>query len=125
MNKYIGYIGVFLTIFFSLYSQLVIKWQVNNAGELPLDHFGKLKFLFFLLLNPWVMSAILATLGAGLSWMLAMSKFDLSYAYPFISLVYVFMMVASVVFLNESLTMNKIIGLGLIVLGIIITGRSA
>lgn len=120
MNNYIGYIGVFMTIVFSLYSQLVIKWQVNNAGELPLDSFGKLKFLFFLLLNPWVISAIIATLGAGLSWMLAMSKFDLSYAYPFISLIYVFMMIASVVFLNESLTMNKMIGVFFVMIGIII-----
>ncbi len=120
MNNYIGYVGVFLTIVFSLYSQLVIKWQVNNAGELPLDSFGKLKFLFFLLLNPWVISAILATLGAGLSWMLAMSKFDLSYAYPFLSLIYVFMMVASVVFLNESLSMNKMIGVFFIMIGIMI-----
>jgi len=103
-----------------MYSQLVIKWQVNNAGELPLDHFGKLKFLLILLLNPWVISAILATLGAGLSWMLAMSKFDLSYAYPFLSLVYAFMMVASVVFFNESLTMNKIIGVFFIMIGIVI-----
>jgi len=123
MNNYIGYIGVFLTIVFSLYSQLVIKWQVNNAGELPLDSFGQLKFLFFLLLNPWVISAILATLGGGLSWMLAMSKFDLSYAYPFLSLIYVFMMVASVVFLNESLTMNKIIGVFFIMIGIIILAK--
>jgi len=123
MNNYIGYIGVFLTIFFSLYSQLVIKWQVNNAGELPLDHFGKLKFLFFLLLNPWVISAIIATLGAGLSWMLTMSKFDLSYAYPFLSLIYVFIMVASVVFFNESLTYHKMIGVFFIMIGIIILSK--
>jgi multidrug transporter EmrE-like cation transporter len=120
MNNYIGYIGVFLTIIFTVYSQLVIKWQVNNAGELPLDGFGKIQFLLILLLNPWVISSIIATLGAGLSWMLAMSKFDLSYAYPFVSLVYVFMMVASVVFFNESLTINKVLGVFLIFTGIII-----
>jgi multidrug transporter EmrE-like cation transporter len=120
MNNHIGYIGVFLTIIFTVYSQLIIKWQVNSAGELPLDSFGKVKFLFFLLLNPWVISSIIATLGAGLSWMLAMSKFDLSYAYPFVSLVYVFMMVASVVFFNESLTTNKMIGVFFIMTGIII-----
>jgi hypothetical protein len=52
MNNYIGYIGVLITIVCTMYSQLVIKWQVNNAGELPLDNFGKLQFLFILLLNP-------------------------------------------------------------------------
>jgi len=120
MNNYIGYISVLMTIIFTMYSQLIIKWQVNNAGELPLDGFGKLKFLLILLLNPWVISAIIATLGAGLSWMLAMSKFDLSYAYPFLSLVYAFMMVASVIFFNESLTMNKMIGVFFIMIGIVI-----
>jgi drug/metabolite transporter (DMT)-like permease len=120
MNNYIGYIGVLITIVCTMYSQLVIKWQVNNAGELPLDNFGKLQFLFILLLNPWVISAILATFVSGLSWMLAMSKFDLSYAYPFLSLIYAFMMVASVVFLNETLTLNKIIGVCFIMIGIII-----
>ncbi|MEN8217871.1 MAG: EamA family transporter [Pseudomonadota bacterium] len=120
MNNYIGYIGILMTIVFTLYSQLIIKWQVNNAGELPLDHFGKLKFLLILLLNPWVISAIIATLGAGLSWMLAMSKFDLSYAYPFTSLLYVLMTVASVVIFNESLTLNKMIGVFFIMIGIII-----
>ena len=109
-----------MTIVFTMYSQLIIKWQVNNAGELPLDSFGKLKFLLILLLNPWVISAIISTFCAGVSWMLAMSKFDLSYAYPFLSLVYAFMMVASVVFLNESLTLNKMIGVFFIMIGIVI-----
>ncbi|MCI5114371.1 MAG: hypothetical protein D3921_07255 [Candidatus Electrothrix sp. AW1] len=118
-----GYIGVFLTILFTVYSQTVIKWQVNNAGELPLDSFGKIQFLLTLLLNPWVISSIIATLCAGLSWMLAMSKFDLSYAYPFISLVYVFMMIASVVFFNESITTPKIIGVVFIMFGIIIISK--
>jgi drug/metabolite transporter (DMT)-like permease len=120
MNNYIGYIGVLMTIVFTMYSQLVIKWQVNNAGELPLDSFGKVKFLLILLLNPWVISAIISTFCAGVSWMLAMSKFDLSYAYPFLSLVYAFMMIASVVFLNESLTLNKMIGVLFIMIGIVI-----
>ena len=124
MNNYIGHIAVLMTIVFTMYSQLVIKWQVNNAGELPLDNFGKLKFLFILLLNPWVISAILATFASGLSWMLAMSKFDLSYAYPFTSLLYVLMMVASVVFFNESLTINKMIGVCFIMIGIIIIAKA-
>jgi multidrug transporter EmrE-like cation transporter len=125
MNKSIGYIGVFMTIALSIYSQLIIKWQVNNAGELPPSSLGKIKFLWMLLLNPWVISSILATLGAGLSWMLAMSKFDLSYAYPFLSAIYAIMMFAGVVFLHESLTVNKVIGVTLIIIGIIIIAKGS
>lgn len=120
MNNLIGYWGLFLSILFALYSQIIIKWQVNNAGNLPLDIFGKIQFLFTLLLNPWVMSAIIATFAAGVSWIIAMSKFELSYAYPFVSITYIFMMLAGIILFNETLTATKIIGTVLIMLGIII-----
>jgi hypothetical protein len=32
-----GFIYIVLTIVFTVYGQLVIKWQMNNAGEFPLD----------------------------------------------------------------------------------------
>jgi multidrug transporter EmrE-like cation transporter len=123
MNNTIGYIGVFTTIVLSIYSQLIIKWQVNSAGELPVDDLGKIIFIGALLLNPWVVSAIIATFGAGVSWMFVMSEFDLSYAYPFLSSIYAFMMFASVIFFHESLTMHKIVGALFIMIGILFISK--
>jgi len=52
MGARVGYLGIALTIILGVYSQVVIKWQMNAAGDLPVDIFGKLKFLLLMLLNP-------------------------------------------------------------------------
>jgi len=77
-----GLVYVFLTILLTVYGQLIIKWQVMNAGQFPTNNFDKAIFLFHLLLNPWVISALIAVFLAPLSWIVAMTKLELSYAYP-------------------------------------------
>ena len=115
-----GYLYIALTILFTVFGQLVIKWRVNEAGALPLEFGTKLLFLFNLLLNPWVLSGFFAAFLASLFWMAAMTKFDLSHAYPFMSLAFVLVLILSVVLFNESLNWQKIAGIALIAGGIAI-----
>lgn len=113
-----GYVAC--TILFMVYAQIVIKWQVLGAGAFPADTADKLWFLAKLLVNPWIVSALAAMLLASLSWMAAMTKLDLSHAYPFTSLAFVLVMVASVFFFHEPVTGPKITGIVLICLGIVV-----
>jgi multidrug transporter EmrE-like cation transporter len=119
-----GYLYIFGTIFFTVYGQLILKWQVSQAGLFPADTPGKIWFILRLLLNPWVMSGIVGAFLAFLSWMAAMTKFELSYAYPFMSLAFVLVLGLSAVFFQEAITMPKVLGLSLIILGIIIGSRN-
>ena len=73
-----SYIYLFLTIVLTVYGQLVIKWQVSLSGALPSSGGEKLFFLIRLLFNPWIISGFIAAFLAALSWMAAMTKFDLS-----------------------------------------------
>jgi multidrug transporter EmrE-like cation transporter len=52
--------------------------------------------------------------------MAALTKFPLSFAYPFMSLAFVLVTVLSSVCFYEAITIPKAVGLGLIVVGIII-----
>ena len=52
-----------------------------------------------------------------------MTKFDLSYAYPFMSLNFVIVAFLSVWLFGEPFSAQKGVGLGLVVLGIVIGGR--
>ena len=115
-----GYFYVFITIFFTVYGQLVLKWQVNEAGQLPVDLGGKIFFLFKLLLNPWILSGFASAFVAALAWMAAMTKFDLSHAYPFMSFAFVLVLFLSVFFFHEPLSWPKIAGMALIVGGILV-----
>ena len=115
-----GYFYIFLTILFTVYGQLVLKWQVNEAGQLPVDLGGKIFFLLKILLNPWILSGFASAFVAALAWMAAMTKLDLSHAYPFMSLAFVLVLFLSVFFFNEPLTWPKIAGMALIVGGILV-----
>ena len=118
-----SYVYVFLTVLLTVYGQLVIKWQVLAAGAFPEAPGEKMLFLARLLINPWIVSALAAALAAAVTWMAAMTKLDLSHAYPFLSTVFVLVPVASVLMFNEPVTTPKIVGLALIVAGIAIGGQ--
>jgi multidrug transporter EmrE-like cation transporter len=118
-----SYVYVFLTVVLTVYGQLVIKWQVLAAGAFPEAPGEKMLFLARLLINPWIVSALAAALAAAVTWMAAMTKLDLSHAYPFLSTVFVLVPVASVLMFNEPVTTPKIVGLALIVAGIAIGGQ--
>jgi hypothetical protein len=74
MTKILDHTYIFATVFFTVYSQLVMRSEVVKAGSLPSEFTGKMLFVGHLFLNPWVLSSIIATLLAGISWMLAMSR---------------------------------------------------
>ena len=108
------------TILLTVYGQLVIKWQVACAGRFPITATEKVQFFLGLLVNPWVISGLGAAFLACLCWMAAMTKFELSYAYPFMSLAFVLVLGLSPLFFQEAVTLPKVIGMVLIVAGIII-----
>lgn len=118
-----GYLYIALTILFTVYGQFIIKWQVGLAGSLPVDNIKKVLFLLQLFLNPWVISGFVSAFLASLAWMAAMTKFPLNYAYPFMSLSFVLVLLLSPLLLNEAITMYKLIGMSLIVMGIIISSQ--
>lgn len=111
------------TIVFTVVSQLILRWQVSAAGPAPDELLDKAKFIALLFLNPWVLVGISATFLAGVSWMLTMTKFEISYAYPFVSLTYVLVLLASVGFFGESFGVSKVIGTALIMTGVVVISR--
>ena len=118
-----GFAYVLGTIFFTVYGQLILKWQVSKAGAIPVPLSEKVPFLVSLIFSPWVLSGLAAGFLAFLCWLGALTKFQLSYAYPFMSLAFVFVMILSVALFHEPLTVGKILGVLLIIAGIIVGGR--
>src|SRR5699024_7054193 len=80
---------IFGTIAFTVYGQIMLKWRIDKYGDLPADLFDKLQFVLRLLLDPLILSGFLSAFVASLFWMAAMTKFDISFAYPFMSFAFV------------------------------------
>lgn len=120
-----AYVYVLGTILFTVYGQVVLKWRIVNYGEMPAGIVPKLMFLLQLFMDPFIASGFVAAFVASLFWMAAMTKLDLSHAYPLIvgGLAIVTSSIA-LVFLNEQFTLAKGAGLALIVVGIYLVGSS-
>jgi multidrug transporter EmrE-like cation transporter len=113
-----SYVFVSCTVLLTVYGQLVIKWRVGKAGAFPTDAGDKILFLLQLLLSPWVISALAAALLASVTWMAAMTKLQLSHAYPLTSAAFILVMLFSSLLFDEPLTVAKIVGATLIIAGI-------
>lgn len=125
MDKYlVNHVYIITTVIFATASQLIVKWQMGLHSMEHLDGpQAKYVYAIKLLLNPYIVLSLILTLLSGLSWMIAMSKFDISYAYPYTVLGLVFILAASSLLFNEELTMYKLVGFSLIALGIFVTSR--
>jgi drug/metabolite transporter (DMT)-like permease len=113
-----GYIATASTILLTCYGQLVIKWQVGRAGHFPGGTSERVHYILRLLGSPWVLSAFGAAFIAALSWFVALSQFQLSSVYPFVSLTFVLVLFLSAAFFGESITVPKVAGLALVLAGL-------
>ena len=123
MIRYLDYFYIFITIAFTVYGQLILKWRISQFGSLPAESVDKLKFLLGLFFDPAIFSGFAAAFLASLAWMAAMTKFDLSHAYPFMGLNFVVVLLLSGWLFSEPVTVQKALGVGLIVLGTVVAAR--
>ncbi len=117
------YVYILITIILTVYGQLVVKWQVSLAGAFPASGWEKTVFLSKLLINPWVVSSMAAALLAGVAWMAAMTKLHLSYAYPFMGLTFILVLILSGFFFEEPMNWQKTVGVLLIMGGIALSSQ--
>jgi multidrug transporter EmrE-like cation transporter len=111
------------TIILTSYGQLVIKWQATSYQATTAGWLGKLPTVVQLLLQPWVVSAFFAAFAASLCWMLAVSRLELSRAYPFMALNFVIVCIAAVPLFGEAFTPSKAIGLLTVIVGLVIISQ--
>jgi multidrug transporter EmrE-like cation transporter len=123
-ERALGFVYIGAAIVLTVYGQLVVKWQVNVMGVQPTGLGQNLDFLFRMVTNPWVLSGFAAAFGAAMAWMLAVSRLNLNYAYPFMSVTFPTILLCSYLLFKEPVRLGNIFGVGLIVLGIIIHSRA-
>jgi len=118
-----GYLYILLTIIFTVYGQLILKWRLIKLNwNLETSSAANSIISYFkLLLDPFIISGFVSAFIASLFWILAMTKFEITYAYPFMSIAPALVFLLGVFVLGETFTLGKLIGLFVIIAGIIIT----
>lgn len=119
-----GYFYICGCIFFTVYGQLILKWRMNMKPALPEGFAEKVIALVkVIIFDPFVLSGFISAFLASLFWMAAMTKFSISFAYPFMSLAFVFVMLGAALFFGESLNLTKVVGTLVIISGLVILSK--
>lgn len=108
------YIIALISIFLGSIAQFFLKKGMNLVN-LNDEIFITIKRIIF---NGYIISGITCYILSLLFWLFVLSKLELSKAYPMVSLGYVFTTILGYSLLNESITINKIIGIIFIIAGV-------
>ena len=104
-------------------AQVLLKLGVNTLGGVQLDH--SLSFFWKAATSPFVITGtVLYVLSLAL-WLVILTKASVSFAYPIMSLSYVFGMTLAMLFLGEKVLPWQWIGATVIIIGTCIVAKSA
>ncbi len=115
-----------LLLLLDTFAQIFFKIGVTQLGEFPTGSFSNiLNYSVQLAQNIFVISGVVALIFAFFTWLILISKVDLSFAHPMTSLVYATIPLSASLMLNEPLHWNQMIGISIIVLGVFIVSDEA
>lgn len=120
----IGLILVSVTL--AAVAQVTLKTGMNhvtdaNGGELALNA----ESLRQIATQVWVWAGLAIFAVSAVLWLFALSRADLSFAYPFAALGYVIIVIASILFLDEHVQPVTWVGIVLIVAGIVLIAQGS
>ncbi|QYM79771.1 EamA family transporter [Horticoccus luteus] len=115
---------ILLTVFFTVSGQLLLKKGMMKIGSFGSGAEGWTAHLIQALSNPLVVLGLACAGAAALTWMAAVSRADLSFAYPFMSLAIVLTLALTPLLLGERVQIHQWLGVALVILGVWIGARS-
>lgn len=105
-------------------AQLALKASVNDMGAIQISLSNISPATMRLMSEPWLWAGLLCYSISIVVWILALSRVDVSIAYPMLSIGYVVNAVAAWALFGEIMSMNKVVGIGVIIIGVFILARS-
>lgn len=124
MGKYFLLLAV---IFIGAAGQIFFKMTVNQLiPQLPeIRSFGDLMQNVFIIMRNYKILSVLALYGVGFFlWFFSLTKFELSYAFPMMAIIYILIFLASWLIFKENISAIRIAGNVLIALGVVLIAKS-
>ena len=111
---------IFISVLFSSVGQILLRKGMQNQQLVEGDMICN---VLSCLLKPSILGALFLYIASLIIWMVVLSRTEVSFAYPFSSLGFVFVLIASVMFLGETLHIARIIGVLLVCIGVFIIAK--
>jgi len=104
-------------------AQLLLKAGTNAVGPFEFATGNIVPVGLRLALEPYILGGVACYVVSLVVWILALSRVQVSIAYPMLSIGYVINAVAAWYLFGESLTAFKLTGIGFIVVGVFLVAR--
>ena len=123
MNRYIPLIltGVLL----NAVAQLCIKQGMRIIGRFDFALEQIIPVGLKTAVNPYIFSGLVCYVVSVVVWIMVLSRVDVSYAYPLLSIGYIVTAVVARIFFGEALGFNRCAGIFVICIGVYLITRSA
>ncbi|MCO6050071.1 transporter [Mesorhizobium sp. RP14(2022)] len=120
--KYIGFI--LFTVLTNAAAQLMLKQGMTVMGPLSFAGVNPLVKVLQIVFSPWIFLGLCTFVISMASHLFVLSKVELSFAYPFLSLAYVAVAVFAYFVFREDLNAWRISGIAFICVGTVLIAQS-
>lgn len=115
---------ILFTVLTNAAAQIMLKKGMIAVGSLDIAADGLVSTVFRVVFSPFVFFGLATFVVSMASHLIVLSKVQLSYAYPFLSLAYVVVAAYSYFFFAEDVGLARLAGFGLIIAGTILIAQS-
>ena len=119
-TRYFYLIGFGALMLFDTLTQVSFKLASSQAGEF----IPKIEWLLVVFHNPWIYVAATGYIGSFIAWMTLLKRAPVGPAFAASHLAIVFVLVISVTYFGEHLTVMQVVGALSIILGIVFLSLS-
>lgn len=113
---------IIFTVFLSACAQVLLKIGASKGGDDPLS--GGMQGVLGIIFSAQVMLGVFIYAASVLIWLWVLSQVELSVAYPFVGISFIFTLLFGYFLLNEPVNLMRVLGTLLIAGGCVLVGKS-
>lgn len=118
-----GYLFIATTVILNAASQLLMKYGVGQATSDKNNARSIFETGLSVFLNTYVLLGLFTMTLSMATHLVALSKFDVSYVFPFLSFAYILVAIAGIVLLGEEINLYRAGGILIIILGVAVLAQ--
>ena len=118
MVKFYNLLPIIFVIISTVTSQLILKWRVDSIIKESEDISNQIQLILKNIFDPYILLCFSLAFVAAISWIFTLTRFNLSSAYPYMALNFLFVIILSSLFVGDVLSIRNIIAGRLIIIGV-------
>ncbi|MBB5190029.1 multidrug transporter EmrE-like cation transporter [Silvimonas terrae] len=122
--KALEFVLILIGVLLNAGAQLALKAGVRNIGHFEFSAANALPIGWQLATNPYIITGLSCYVISVVVWIMALSRVEVSVAYPMLSIGYVVNAILAWQLFGEALSTQRVAGIGIIIVGVYLIARS-